>query len=301
MAAHPEVLRRITSAGSRPARRGGARRAAGVGDEDMGKLRRRWAWCLTPLMFASGCAGFWDEVTSRDFHPRNLFTTPDAMTVLAESDDGTRRAQALARLHEPAQNGGNQRDQDVYVEVLTKTASGDRDPLCRMAAVKTLGRYRDERAAVCLKTVTEQPLPFTSDFNHMIRLEALKALGDSGSEVAMRQLIRVAKEPPVEGSAQDRQEVIDRRMRAVDGLGKYNHADAHEALLHVLKNDRDAGLRTQSHRSLVASTGKHYAPDPQAWDQHLHPERHRGEPIAQEQGPGVLDYLTWPIRLVTGD
>jgi hypothetical protein len=265
----------------------------------MGKMR--WTLCLLPVAFASGCVGFWDEVTSRNRDWGFVFSSPDPMMVLRDSDDGGRRAWALARLEEPLQNGGKQEDQDVYVAILTKTAVQDRDPLCRLAAIKTLGRYRDDRVPPCLRSVTEQQLPYTSDMNNLLRQEALKALAETNSEVAMRHLIRVAKEPPAEGSAYDRQEVLDRRLTACRGLAKYNHPDAAEALYQVLQGERDIGLRARAHQSLVASTGKNLPPDPQTWARHLHPEQAGSDPFARDdRGPGVMDILMFPIRQVRG-
>ena len=50
----------------------------------------------------------------------------------------------------------NERDQEAYLEILAGSARGDRDPLCRLAAIKSLGRWKDPRAAMTLKDVTEQ-------------------------------------------------------------------------------------------------------------------------------------------------
>src|SRR5262249_56892618 len=126
------------------------------------------------------------------------------LTVLQDSDDGTRRAYALASLREPLQNGGTQRDQEAFLQILTKSASGDRDPLCRIAAVRALGHFKDPRAADALRAVTEQRLEFTGELNNMIRVEALRALAETGQPQAVERLGQGAKEAPPQGSAAGR-------------------------------------------------------------------------------------------------
>src|SRR3954466_11553891 len=114
----------------------------------MRHARRLLYCCLLPAALgAAGCANFWDDVNSRDFKFKDLFTaSPPPLAVLEHSDDGYARAKALAALEEPQQHGGSQKDQDVYVEILSKSAVSARDPLCRMAAIKSLGRFKDPRA-----------------------------------------------------------------------------------------------------------------------------------------------------------
>src|SRR5689334_7654701 len=81
--------------------------------------RRAWLTCCALLLLAAGgCASWWDEVTSRDFKMKTMFTKPDPLVTLKESSDGHRKGQALARLREPAQHGGDQERQDKFVEIL---------------------------------------------------------------------------------------------------------------------------------------------------------------------------------------
>src|SRR5436190_24238999 len=80
--------------------------------------RRLIGMALTALSL-SGCANFWDDVTSRDFHFGEFFHKPNPYLVLRDSDDGNRRARALRALEEPKQHGGNDRDQDAVVNILT--------------------------------------------------------------------------------------------------------------------------------------------------------------------------------------
>src|SRR5262249_33427990 len=83
----------------------------------------RWTRRLTGAALASlglwGCAGFGDEVTSRNFHVQALFVKPDPLVVLRDSSDGDERAKALRALQEPKQNGGTDEEQDALVKILT--------------------------------------------------------------------------------------------------------------------------------------------------------------------------------------
>jgi hypothetical protein len=266
----------------------------------MRKLPLSVLFCFLPALGA-GCSTLWDDVTSRDFNVHAYLFPPAPMTVLRDCDDGWARAKAFASLNEPLQNGGTQKDQDLYVDILSKSAAGDRDPLCRIAAIKALGRFKDPRAADIIRSVTEQNLTYSAELSNLIRQEALKALAETGQPVAVRRLIEVAKEPPAEGSAQDKQEVLDRRLTAIRGLGKYNYPEATDTLVVILRTDKDVAVRKRAHESLQSATGKELPPNPQAWAEYLHPEMRRpGEALARESSNSFWDYVTWPIRQVRG-
>src|SRR5262249_56324235 len=94
----------------------------------------------------SGCA-LWDEVTSRDFKVAALFSRPNPLVVLRDSNDGDQRAKALRALQEPKQHGGSDADQDAVVKVLVTAATAEKQSLCRLAAVRSLGRFQDPRPA----------------------------------------------------------------------------------------------------------------------------------------------------------
>ena len=83
------------------------------------KPRRCWVRCLAGAALTSlglsGCAGFWDDVTSKDFKVQAMFVTPNPLLVLRDSTDGDKRAKALRALTEPKQNGGSDEDQDAVV------------------------------------------------------------------------------------------------------------------------------------------------------------------------------------------
>src|SRR5690348_15957930 len=64
---------------------------------------RRLVGAAVIALSLSGCANFWDDVTSRDFHLGEFFRKPNPFLVLRDSDDGNRRARALRALEEPKQ------------------------------------------------------------------------------------------------------------------------------------------------------------------------------------------------------
>src|SRR5271165_5869464 len=74
------------------------------------RVAARWVAALAgPALVSlglSGCASFWDDVTSRDFHVSNWWTPkPNPLVVLADSHNGDKRAEALRALREPKQFG----------------------------------------------------------------------------------------------------------------------------------------------------------------------------------------------------
>src|SRR5262245_33320387 len=120
---------------------------------DARTMRRRWVGSLVgpALLGLAGCAGFWDDVTSRDFRVKNLWTREDPLAVLKDSTDGDKRARALRQLREPKQQGGSDQEQDVVVKILTTAATSEKQALCRMAAISALRRFHDPRAVEALK------------------------------------------------------------------------------------------------------------------------------------------------------
>lgn len=217
---------------------------------------------------AAGCAGFWDEVTSRNFRFKDLWHKPDPMTVLRDSSDGAKRGQALAALEEPLEHGGTKEDQEAYVKILHAAATQDREPLCRLGAVRALARYKDPRAAEILAKVYQQGQPFTPELNSVLRQQALSALEQQHENPeARRMLIMVARQPSAASNTNivDRKQTTDERLIAVRALGRFKERDAADALIHVLETEKDVALRHRAHQSLEEATGKSLPPDAQAW------------------------------------
>jgi hypothetical protein len=255
-------------------------------------------WLLVPLALAAGslggCAGFWDEVTSRDFHFQSLFQArPDPLWVIQNSPDGDKKAKALASLREPLPNGGTQEQQDLIVKVLVWSAAHDQQALCRLAAIDSLRSFRDPRAVEGLKEAYYNADMFPPDTAVAIKSQALAALGDTKQPAAVELLVKALREPPVEGSEVDKQQKMDERIAAARALGHFQNSQAAEALVAVLRGERDVALRNRAHESLVQVTGKDLPPDAQAWDEFLNSPA--GKDALAHQ-PGVFDKF---LRLVS--
>ena len=239
-----------------------------------------------------GCASFWDEVTSREFTVSGLWTTPDPLVTIKDSTDGARRAVALASLKEPARHGGSAQDQEAYLQILATAARTDREPLCRMGAIRALGTFRDARAARVLEEVYQQPkLPFTQEFNHQIRQQALESLEKVGDPESRHLLIRVARQPgpALDSSLTDRQQTQDEKVIALRALGRVKSQDSLETLVHVLKTEKDVAVRDQAHGSIVLVTGKRVPTDATYWQQQ--PDALALQPGPPED-PGIIQRVT---------
>jgi HEAT repeat protein len=253
--------------------------------EGTGRLRAlALAFCLLPLSL-TGCAGVWDEVTSRDFNPRSLFVSPDPMEVLRHDPDGDHRAKALRALREPKQAGGTDQVQDEALAILTKAAVNDKQPWCRLAAIETLGRFQDPRAAQVLVSAYDQAAntrdprnlvqqaayfppagTFQPETVATIRCQALLALGQTRSSAALDRLVGVVRQPPVEGAEQEQQLTMDERIAAARALANFNQPPAVEALVHVMQTEKDVALRNRARESLETITGRKIPPDFKDWD-----------------------------------
>jgi len=217
-----------------------------------------------------GCATFWDDVMSHDFTMSSMFTSKDPMVVLRDSSDGNERHKALAALQEPLQHGGSQKEQDSVMQILEVSAKGDQ-PFCRMAALRTLGHFKDPRAADILDQVYLQPLSFANEINGMVRQQCLTSLAETGGPVALKRLVLVAKEPQASDKAPEavKQETLDRRLTAVRGLAKFKDPEAAATLAYLLKSEKDIAMRDRAYESLQACTGKHLPPDSPQWSAYI--------------------------------
>jgi HEAT repeat protein len=236
---------------------------------------------LVLVPWVGGCAGFWDEVTSRDFHVKGLFVKSDPLVVLRDSHDGDKRAKALRALQEPNQNGGTQEEQDAILKILMTAATSERQPLCRLAAIQSLGHFEDPRAVQGLVEAYYAANAFGPDTSTVIRCQALTSLGHTRNPAAVELLARVVREPPTEGTEQERQQTLDMRIAAARALSNFHEAKGAEALVHVLKSEKDVALRDRAHESLQACTGRELPPDATAWEELI--QQDGGKAVAEEQ------------------
>jgi HEAT repeat protein len=101
----------------------------------------------------AGCASSYDLLTSQRFKERpfhTLFTSEDPIEVLEKVQEGDDRVRAMRNLKEPRENGGTAAQQDRVIALLQTSATTEKRPLCRLAAVETLGRFKDPRAGQIL-------------------------------------------------------------------------------------------------------------------------------------------------------
>ena len=255
-------------------------------------LRRLPALLLPALLLVAvnGCAAFWDEAFSRERDLHGYFKPPDPLVVIRDSTDGERRGKAMASLQEPLRNGGTQKDQDIYLQILVTAAQTDRDPFCRLGAIQGLSHFKDPRAAKALIEVYEQSVPpFTPEFNTMIRQQALRGVEKTGDPDGGKFFVRVARMP---GPAQDapsadHQQTQDEKLIAIRALAEYRNQDCVETLVYLLEKEKDAALRGRVHQSLQTATGKHLPPDAAAWRADL-----AGRPLDVAREPNFIERVS---------
>jgi HEAT repeats/PBS lyase HEAT-like repeat len=230
---------------------------------------------------ASGCGAFWDDLTRRDFQFKRLYTQPDPLVVLRDSQDADDRARAMRALqHEPLQNGGDQHDQDIVVQLLTTAAVSDHQIVCRQAAVFALRDFKDPRAVKALKDAYYAAGSFNPESATILRCQVLSALGTNGQPEAVELLVRVLKEPPVEGASEDKEAKMDERTAAARSLKYFKEFEATSALAGVLRTDQDVALRNRATESLHRITGKDLPAEYQPWADYLNQV---GKPDALEK------------------
>lgn len=258
-------------------------------------MKQRWSRYLAIVLLlhaACGCASFWEEVLSheRDWAYITGRGKPHPLVVIRDNPDGARRAQALSELKEPLRNGGNAKDQEAYLKILGTAAREDREPLCRLTAIRALGKFHDPRAARLLEEVyQQQKLPFTPDNNSLIRKESLVALEMMHDPDARHLLIRVARQPgpASESSLSDRQQTQDEKIVAIRALGKYKEPECAEALAYVLRTEKDIALRDRALQSMEESTGKKWPASYAEWQK----EGGNPQPLAVRE-PSMLQRVS---------
>jgi hypothetical protein len=218
----------------------------------------------------TGCAVTWDDVTSKEFRMAQLWTKPpEPMTVLETSTDGYARARALAKLEEAK---GDPALHQKQMNMLQKMALTDRDPLCRVAAVRALGRFKDAQAGKILTDVYLGNPGLSPENNALIRQQALVALQSSSPAEAKQLFVRAARQPAggITTTAQrDRLEILDERLAAIRALGHYKDPETVETLVKVLETDKDIAIRTCAQESLKGITHKDIPADGKMWREYI--------------------------------
>jgi hypothetical protein len=232
------------------------------------------SWLLpgAACLALTGCADFWDDISSHEHHFGQMFRAPpDPLVVLRDDSDGDHRAKAFLALKEPQQFGGTQVQQDAMVHILSEAVVNERQPLCRVAAINTLSHFKDPRAVDALKEAFYRAGDkFDPDKATILRCCALRALGETRNPAAVDLLVRVLREPPAAGTKVDERQVLDERIAAARALGHFNHYQATETLVAVLRTEQDVALRERAYESLEDATGnRQLPPDAVAWENYL--------------------------------
>jgi hypothetical protein len=209
----------------------------------------------------TGCAGpgWWDTVSSREWHFKDAFKSdPPPMQVLRENKDGDARAKAILALKEPQATGGSLAEQEEVMQILTKAAIGDAQPLCRRAAIQALGRFHDSRAVPALTQAYETAGQLTQDISGPLQTQILVSLGETKQPAAVTFLVQTASKPtPAEATERDRQIVRDNRLAAVRALQNFQgSAEAAAATGKIAETERDVALRDRARESYAKVTGK---------------------------------------------
>jgi hypothetical protein len=105
----------------------------------------------------------------------------------------------------------------------------------------------------------------------MLRCQSLQALGRQGDPKAVQHLVTVLRQPPARGAESDKQMVMDERIAAARALAKFHDPRAEEALLSILKTEKDIALKDRAHESLQVATGKKLPQDSPEWDSVVNP------------------------------
>jgi HEAT repeat protein len=196
-------------------------------------------------------------VTSRNFELSHLYSKPNPFVVLEKSDDGDARAKALRALREPKQSGGTDHDQDAVVKILCTAATKEKQFLCRMAAIESLGHFKDPRAVAGLTDAFYASGSFAPDLATRIQMQAVTALGETRQPGAVPFLVKIVQEKPKgEGSEQEKQQIMDVRIAATRALGNFNDPRSTEVLQEVLKTEKDVALQDCAKDSLALAGGK---------------------------------------------
>ncbi|HEX5270629.1 MAG TPA: HEAT repeat domain-containing protein [Gemmataceae bacterium] len=269
---------------------------------------RRWASRLA----AAGLVGLglcgcvtWDDVTSRDFQVKDFWAKPpDPLVVLRDSNDGDKRAKAFRALKEPKLNGGTDQDQDAILTMLSVAATQEKRYYVRLEAMRKLGEFKDPRAVPALVEAyyRADSLLGNDGRDHTVtkglvstfRCEVLRGLGNNGNPAAVDLLVRVLNQGEAKDPEADRRMVLDERIAAARALKNFPNYRSTDALVLVLKNDKDVALRDSATESLQACTGKKLPADYAAWDDLLHHQpgaKEGGTAVAGEKKKGLLDLI----------
>jgi hypothetical protein len=236
-------------------------------------------------LVGGGC-GFWDDFRNEDYSIKKYFYPDNPILVLKTSTDVSKRARALGRLQEPMENKGTREDQNFVIDVLTEAATRGNEVYTRLQAIIALSTFKDPRAFEAMKTAYYEAKVFPPESRSVIRIQTMTALGKSGNPAAVELLATAMLVPPIDtskNSEQEKQIYLEERLAAARALEHFKNYRATEALVQVLKTERDVAMIDCVNHSLQVATGKKLPPDAKAWEDLLNnPAEARDRSVAQD-------------------
>lgn len=256
---------------------------------------RRLSLGLTLAVIGSvtGCQGFWAD-TKENFN--DFIYRPDPLKVVKETDSGDRRAEFLAKLNEPARQGGTAAEQEEVMSLLVKTAETDPAPTCRLQAIRTLGKFKDSRAVPALQQAYFNASAFPPDLATIIRQHSLKSMGETGDPQAARFLVRVAQADAKENDFYDRQYTTDERLAAIRAMSNFKgDPEVSALLLKLMRSEKNIAMRGRAHESLQLVTGKRFDTDAPEWES-IVPAFESTAEVPGQQQPTMIQ----PVNALSG-
>ncbi|MGF1579391.1 MAG: HEAT repeat domain-containing protein [Gemmataceae bacterium] len=221
------------------------------------------AACLL-LLAVSGCHSLWLDTQE---YWSDTVQKPDPVEVVQTTKRGDRRAKYLGLIQEPIENGGTQAEQDEAFLVLLNGATKDPAATCRLAAIDSLGKFKDPRAVRALETAYDTAYTFEPRIAAIIRQQALEGLGRTGNPAAIDRLVRVARSHAAQKSLFDQQQTNIERLAAVRALSKFgNRPEVVQTLVHVMKTQKDVAVKNRCHASLQVVTGVRTPKNATEWE-----------------------------------
>lgn len=201
---------------------------------------------LLLAILAVGCTHTWDDLTSRRFRRepfQTMFVAPEPMSVLRDPQaTGDERVRAMQRLDEPLHHGGGQAEQDEAIEILTRTATSDKQGLARIAAIDALSRFEDPRVTEVLVSAYYNALPTsTAKTEEDGTMRFVKPAGHS--EPAAQRLFDPLA--PTDPTAFPPEMIASIQCQALTALGKTGNREALPLLAEVAARPIDAAENDQ--------------------------------------------------------
>ena len=226
----------------------------------------------------TGCAGTYDVLTSQRFKERpfhTLFTREDPIQVLETVQEGDDRVRAMKNLKEPRENGGTASQQDRVIAILEDSATNDPRPLCRLAAIEALSRFKDPRVGPILLTAYKNSAyddptknnrvaqagvsglaikgaisQFGPETVTIIQCQTLKGLGERRNPEGLRLLIEVVSIPTEKPRSNGIEPAA--AISGSNGIGSASLPDPHAVRLTAIRALGSYERDPEAARALVA-------------------------------------------------